>query len=127
MAITLEMLDTPGLVKLVITGQASRIDHVVHINRLDGMIRSGRMRALLVDASAAELLGKDSFSHEVWDALFTVIRDMPFAYLPPKGHETPERRAMIDTLVREWDGRYREFDSCDAALAWCRDMLSAGE
>jgi hypothetical protein len=113
-----------GIGGVTIVGEASRVDHVAIIDRLSSHRRAGTLKAVLVDASRAVLPKSPSFSREVWEDLFATVSPCPIAYLPPDGHFSPERLAMIASVQAEWSGKMREFDSFEAARDWCEALVA---
>lgn len=67
MGITYHDQEDDGLVRLTLTGLASRTDHAAFTERVAAQIRSGQLRAVIIDASEAELPVSTSFSQDVWE------------------------------------------------------------
>ena len=112
-----------GIGGVTIVGEASRVDHVAIIDRLSSFRRTGTLKAVLVDASRAVLPKSPSVSREVWEDLFAAVSPCPIAYLPPAGHYTPARLAMLEHVKAEWAGQMREFDTFEAAQDWCEALV----
>lgn len=114
-----------GLVCVTLTGLASRTEHAVAEERAREDVRAGRLRAIIIDASEAELPPYPSISREIWDDFLGMLRSRPFAYIPPPGHDGPERLAMIAELVEEWGSCFRVVASEAEGRAWCLAKLAA--
>ena len=112
-----------GLVALTVSGLAGRTGHAVAIGKVRESIESGRLKALIIDASAAELPGNPSLSREVWEDFFSELGSRPLAYLPPNGHFAPKRQRMIADLIAEWGGCFSTVDTFDEGRAWCLARL----
>ncbi|RKR00106.1 hypothetical protein [Maricaulis maris] len=119
MGITYEDIDADGLVRVTLTGLPTRTDHAALIERVGAQIRSGQLRAVIIDASAAELPASTSFSEEVWEDFLSGLGHRPFAYVPPSGHDNAKRQAMIRLLLDEWGTCFTECTDVEQARAWC--------
>ncbi|WP_323763051.1 hypothetical protein [Maricaulis sp.] len=123
MGITYDELDADGVAQLTLTGLVTRTDHAAFTERVAAQIRAGRLRAVIIDASAAEVPASASFSRDVWEDFLSELGGRPFAYLPPAGHENAQRQEMIRTLVAEWDVRFATMAGIAQAHAWCLAQL----
>jgi hypothetical protein len=124
MGIAYDDLGEGGLVKVTVVGQASRTEHAVAEERAREDIRVGRLKALIIDASAAEVPANPSISREIWEDFLATLDGRPFAYIAPSGSQSAEREAMIRELVEEWSSTFRPVDSVEEARRWCLDEIS---
>lgn len=119
MGIVLEKTAHAGCYEVRIVGLALMGDHAALFAHVDEMIRSGEMRALLIDAREAELPQRQSVSREIWDDGLAVLRVIPLGYMPPP-NETEARQAMIRDAVEEWEADLTVLSSHEEALDWYR-------
>lgn len=124
MGVKYEHLETDRLVFLTLTGLPTRTDHAVFTRRVAAQVRSGQARGVVIDASAAELPTRQSFSREIWEDFLAEIGECPFAYVPPVGHDNAERQAMIQGLLDEWGACFTTSESAADARAWCLAKLA---
>lgn len=124
MGVKYEHLETDRLVFLTLTGLPTRTDHAVFTRRVAAQVRSGQARGVVIDASAAELPTRQSFSREIWEDFLAEIGECPFAYVPPVGHDNAERQAMIQGLLDEWGACFTTSESVADARAWCLAQLA---
>lgn len=113
-----------GLACVTLTGLATRTEHAVAEERAREDVRAGRLRAILIDASEAELPPNPSISREIWEDFLGMLDARPFAYIPPQGHDSPERQAMISALLAEWGSCFRVVGSESEGRAWCLAKLA---
>ncbi len=125
MGITYNGPGKDGLARIVVTELASRTAHAVAEERARADILSGQLRAIIIDASEAEIPASPSISREIWEDFLALLADRPFAYIPPQGHDGPERQAMIAELVAEWGSCFCEVASEPEARTWCLARLAA--
>ncbi|WP_291842911.1 hypothetical protein [Maricaulis sp.] len=126
MGIVYESLGGDGLISVTLVGLASRTEHASAEEQARRDISSGRLKALIVDASGAEVPANQSISLEIWEDFLCTLGARPFAYLPPVGHQSEARDAMIAELVEEWGARFRLAASVEDARQWCLAEIAAG-
>lgn len=123
MGITLELVEGSGLVIARVSGVATRVDHLVAMDKARVLAESGGLLALLVDGRDVDVPRETSFTKEMWEDVMAVVGPRPVAYVPPPSF-TPAKEAVIRRAAMEWGCDVTIHATPDSATAWCLAQMA---
>lgn len=124
MGIEVSSLEIRGVSLVKVTGEVARTDLGASLIVMEKFVRSGELRAIIVDAREAELLERKALGLEMWeDALSALPSGFPVAYLAPPGFQEHRSEGVAET-AREWSSNLKIADAMDDATGWVSAQLA---